>query len=902
MNIPRSSLYAIEIDEESLTNALSAEYFNFTKIMLNLIYTNNTKTQLALSDSMLSSDKIASLYTKGEKSFEIKYSGKTTTLSFTNEKDLIIGVGELKNVPDGEIVAVKGYVTTFTSTVIYLYDDNGGSYANCLPGVTGMGKNLGVLSASNEIILVATKTTTDGMATLKDACGIGGTGEKADLSQTVEVSTSEEVEANLFKFVNLTNTKVSVAPTRFSSNYDCVFNVTDGKNEILVVVPKDTDDKFTQKLYITLAELCVTHDVTIENAIASKYDGKNAVLITTESKVSYVSLADEYHRPEEGEKNAEFEALLDELLIWFLGDNPFDINYMIYDVAAFDAKHGTDLAHAKAEPSTIEDMTPEHELEYYQELLDKKAQVEAFDINTLSHSEKIAYKVILDKLQRSINFYQFDDNGKNKLFYYGIQLGSYLGYQAQLPSLLSDYRFDDKKDIDDYLDFMYYTKSDFEAIVYFEKSKIESGEGNQISDFVIDLVIEQCENFAETNEVNYLIPLFENRIYDYDFLTKEEADEYVEKNKKYINEYFIPAYAWLKQQLIELKELNDDTKTGGLSNLPYGKEYYQVYFQSQCGTDMTIDELIAYIDAKNEYKKSVGWESYSGNLMKDAGLIVSDGHKPDYYASLYGILPFNQEKCAADFPAVKASYKVGENIIINEVPKELQENSSPAYYMTSPIDATTSEFFYINPPEFSKLDSYMYQTVSHEAWPGHLYQTVYFKETDNHDIRKVISYTSYAEGWANYVENYVPKYVLEDYSQIQMFLIDIIDSLDYCKLDIGINYQNWQIKDVIEYYGLTVEDVESGKYKWTNGDTVSMDDFEDIYYRFVEVPSNYLKYYLSSCIILDMKAEFKELMGVYYSDMVFHTILLEVGDAPWTVIRDELLDYAAKWGTNGTER
>ena len=43
-------------------------------------------------------------------------------------------------------------------------------------------------------------------------------------------------------------------------------------------------------------------------------------------------------------------------------------------------------------------------------------------------------------------------------------------------------------------------------------------------------------------------------------------------------------------------------------------------------------------------------------------------------------------------------------------------------------------------------------------------------------------------------------------------------------------------------------------------------------------------------------------MGVYYSDMVFHTILLETGDAPWSVIRDELLDYAAKWGTNGTER
>ena len=902
INIPRSSLYGIEVNEESLKAALSADYFDFTSINIDLVYTNNTRTSMPLASSMFTMREIAELYTAGDKSFTINYSGKTTTLEYKNDKDLIIALGDLSGVADGQIIAVKAYVTTYSSSTIYIFDSTSGTYATAISGLTSSAHTSGLLDDGKEVLLVGYKASNEGLATVTGVCGITSTGNSVDVNDVKEINKSSDISSNLYSYVDLVGTKVSVVPTVFSSNSDCVFKVTDGTDEITVVVPKDTDDTFTQALYCTLAQLCVTHEVTFEKVLAAKYENNNAIFITTDSKVSYVSLADEYHRPEEGEKNEEFEALLDELLLWFLGDNPFDINYLIYDVKAFDEKYGTDLVNAKVEPSSLEDMTPEAELEYYQELLDVKAQVEAFDYDTLSHSEKIAYKVILDKIQRSMNFFLFDDNGKNLLFYYGIQLGSYLGYQAQLPSLLSDCRFDDKKDIDDYLDFMYYTKSDFEAIYYFEKSKIESGEGNQIADFVIDLVIEQCDNFINTDEVNYLITLFNDRIYDYDFLTEEEAKEYQEKNEKYINEYFIPAYAWLKEQLTELKDINDDSKSGGLANLEYGKEYYQVYFQSQCGTDMTIDELIEYIAAKEELADKAIWTSYSGNLMSDAGLIKYDGKKQDYYASLYSIIPFNQEKCAADFPSVKASYVVGENIKINEIPEALQENSSPAYYMTSPIDATTNEFFYINPPEFSELGNYMYQTVSHEAWPGHLYQTVYFKETDNHDIRKVISYTSYAEGWAEYVENYVPKYVIDDYGAQQMFLYDLYSSLAYCKLDIGINYQGWDVEDIIEYYGLTLEDVNSGRYTWTSGDTVSYDDFEGIYYRFVEVPSNYLKYYLGACLILDMKAEFKELMGVYYSDKVFHTILLETGEASWDIIRQELLDYASKWGTNGTNR
>ena len=110
------------------------------------------------------------------------------------------------------------------------------------------------------------------------------------------------------------------------------------------------------------------------------------------------------------------------------------------------------------------------------------------------------------------------------------------------------------------------------------------------------------------------------------------------------------------------------------------------------------------------------------------------------------------------------------------------------------------------------------------------------------------------------------------------------------------------IEQIVEQYGLTMDDVNSGRYTWSNGDTVSIDDFEEIYYFYVEVPTNYLMYFFSCAQIMDIKAEFKEEMGVYYSDKLFHTILLETGDASWPIIKKAFDEYSAKWGTNGTER
>lgn len=897
---PKGGLNSFELEASEIEEAYKEVEFKHEYLALKLNYKSGEVGYIPLASSMMNSLDLAKLYVKGTQTIQIKYAGVTNEFTVNVPENKYFELNSIKDKKEGELIVVRAYATDYSSKAVYLYSEDFLSYATSISAING--EKIG-LKLGQEVILAGSKTTDkDGIVYLKNITFIAATENRDDLAS--DVITSNELTSSLYKVVTLKDAVVKSLPEQLNCYADCSFEVESNGIVYKVGIPKDTDDKFTQKLFVTISELVVGHELVLENMFINKLsDGTYVLSFIRDTNFSYVKVNHEYQKPEEGEKDPEFEALMEEYFLYFLGDSPFNLNYQIFDIKAFDEKHGTNLADALVVPTDPEAMTPEYEIEYYYEILEKKERLEAFDYNKLSASQKLTYDVLMTEFNNTLKYFEFNQNGENIFFYYGTQFGSYLGYQAQLPSIIAEYRFDDKKDIENYLEYLKTTQLDFEALFTFEKAKVEKGEGNQMTDYVIDLVIGQCDAFIDTTKENYLITAFNERIGSYEFLTSDEVEYYKELNTQYVNEYFVEAYKWLKEKMLELKEMNDDSKKGSLSETETGKKYYEVLFQDKCGSDMTIPELIEYIEAKlDEYDKLAEiYTAYDGNLMVDAGLVkYTETGELDYYESLYSIIPFLQEKIKEDFPDLPADFILGENISIKEISDALKDNSSPAFYLVSPMDANIDEVIYINPKDFSAVDTYMFTTIAHEAWPGHLYQNVYYKNNKSHDIRMVMSYTGYSEGWANYIENYVVKYVLDDYAAQQMFLLSTISSLSSCRIDIGVNYEGWGVEEIIEQYGLTMDDVTSGRYTWSNGDTVSLDDFEEIYYFYVEVPTNYLMYFFSCAQLMDIKAEFKEKMGVYYSEKLFHTIYLETGDASWPIIKKAYDDYAAKWGTNGT--
>ena len=111
--------------------------------------------------------------------------------------------------------------------------------------------------------------------------------------------------------------------------------------------------------------------------------------------------------------------------------------------------------------------------------------------------------------------------------YYDEWLGVISGYQAQLPVILAEYTFRTEKDIQDYLELISQIDEMYEEVIVFEEKKSEAG--LFMADYVADEVIAQCEEFIADPEENYMLEIFEDKIEEFEGLTKEKKEEYIQE-------------------------------------------------------------------------------------------------------------------------------------------------------------------------------------------------------------------------------------------------------------------------------------------------------------------------------------------------------------------------------------
>ena len=142
--------------------------------------------------------------------------------------------------------------------------------------------------------------------------------------------------------------------------------------------------------------------------------------------------------------------------------------------------------------------------------------------------------------------------------------------------------------------------------------------------------------------------------------------------------------------------------------------------------------------------------------------------------------------------------------------------------------------------------------VLHETNPGHHYQITYVNENKNIPLfLKIISYDSYAEGWALYVEN------LGFYeSKESLFGKYINEMLRAVRLvvDTGIHYYDWSYKKTYDYCEKYLFDYES--------------QIHNQVLRYMSLPSQALCYKIGEKVILDLLK--KEKSKPDFNIKVFH--------------------------------
>ncbi len=488
-------------------------------------------------------------------------------------------------------------------------------------------------------------------------------------------------------------------------------------------------------------------------------------------------------------------------------------------------------------------------------------KVESYDYNELNFDQKMTYNVISDLL---LNY-----NSKTPEMSYlsNNYLGSYLGYQAQLPLLLSEYKFYDESDIEYYFKFMDIVPETFKQYVDYEYKKADKGYG--MPDYVIDKVINQCVEFVKESSDHFLIKTFDARIDNLN-LTNEKKIYYIEENIKRVTGSLCDGYKYVRDNLGALK--GKATNNLGLAHYDIGKAYYRIKFRDATGYDISIEDAIAYVDTK-----------LNSCIAELRALINSDPELVNKLekTTLMNITPKEQLELYKDeiinhFPAIEKY----PNINVKYIDPSMENHFSPAAYMTSPLDDYTDEYIYLNNAKINGDYNYLYTTLAHEGIPGHMYQNIYFKTLNVNPLRKVLKNSGYTEGWATYAEIYSYNFCKDfDQNVIKYLkLNDLINGILTARLDIGIHYEGWTIDNLLSFL--------SNYFKG-----YTYEKAQKIFEQLVEVPTNSQMYYFTYFKINDMYEKAKTSLKDNFNEIEFHKLLLDCGPVPLRYVEIVVDEY-----------
>lgn len=482
--------------------------------------------------------------------------------------------------------------------------------------------------------------------------------------------------------------------------------------------------------------------------------------------------------------------------------------------------------------------------------------LKTFDYNKLLQNQKITFDVMLQYFKNQLDFAD--------LCLCSEILSPTTGLQAQLPILFAEYSFTCKQDVDNYLTLLSQLKEYYGQICEFQKLKAEKN--CFISEFSCDGIISQCKEFIGdcTAESNYLYSSFNNKITNCSFLSDDEKNFYLSKNKTVIEDSVIPAYQLLMNTLSALKKQGLCKNNNGLYYLENGCDYYEYLVKTYTGSSRSVIELKADIQAHLANDMTTMFSILTSNPE------LEERFYSDFQNTLTPdeILSDLMEIAKSDFPLSNdIEYE------IKYVDKSLENNLSPAFYLSPPIDNNNNNVIYIN--NGSKTSSQnLYTTLAHEGIPGHMYQSSFFMNTNPLPIRHLINYGGYTEGWATYVEFISYFYENKDEQLAQALSCSASYSLAlYSLCDIGINYEGWTLDDTKNF--LANYNIEDEKV------------CESIFQAVIEEPANYLQYYVGYLEILNLKNSMQEQFGTSFNLKKFHEAYLKIGPADFNTV--------AKW-------
>ena len=488
---------------------------------------------------------------------------------------------------------------------------------------------------------------------------------------------------------------------------------------------------------------------------------------------------------------------------------------------------------------------------------DYREKLKSFDYKTLSGSQQLSYDALRFYLDNKLNMADYS--------LFSSRVTGDISGPYSILSTLQGYSFDSEDDVAEYVSVIKNMNSCFDDIKASEKSRSEAGffMPDDQADKAIDRITRIRENIASGS----LKTSFVEKLAKVD-ISSELKDEYTKEHDKALNEVIIPGYDSLIEALKSYKGTNK--YSGGLCNYPGGKEYFQSLIETYVGAGKeNADSYFALIDSYLEYFYSVTDEisASNRNLSKQ---IDSFSMESGTTEELIGKL---KERYTSDFTALgDISYK------ITPVEENLTDDTRAAFYSSPAIDSGNGGTVFINEKK-AKDDKNFYETVAHETYPGHMYQTMFLASEINSEKQDIVRYfihpEGFVEGWGIYSGYYAYDYT-ENTDRNLANLVKAYDEASMCLLG--------RADFMANYYGNSFNDINN----FFAGYGYATKDVQEIYDYVIDNPGEYSKYCLGFLEIKETQRKAKDLKGGSYSDKSFNDFMIRTGPMAFSDIEKRI--------------
>ena len=512
--------------------------------------------------------------------------------------------------------------------------------------------------------------------------------------------------------------------------------------------------------------------------------------------------------------------------------------------------------------------TPEKRREDEKRLNKHLETLYSFDRSTLSHRQQDEYDTIEWDIKSSLLLLD------EKFDYYEQFFAPPNGLDSSIASWLTHWELRNEREVQEIITLL----KDLPDTVnsYIEYAKIQQEKELLMTNF--DDIIEGCNDTLELGTDSIILTDFLKEVDKLTELDDAKKQEYKDEITAAFTECYLPSFSAIIEAMNSMKDGYNNTE--GLAKFPNGKEYFEILVNQNSGTwEESAEDLYDYLDSRGQSIMTEVYKVYTSD--PDSVTEYYDGAFTTSYSSYDEVLKDVEQKLLADFPEVKGL----DYTIENADPEEkLDEKNVAAYFLIPPLDGDHDQRMRVNPSntEMDSLDTYT--TVTHEGFPGHMYQYAYtYDNIDSYYINSM-GIDSIVEGYAVYAQYSALNY-LDDEIPDSVKKIHVLDNraayVIYSMADIGINYMGWSVKETKDFFA-------------EQGYTLDMEQVLDIFDFLRCSPCAYLPYGYGYELIADMQDAAKTRLGAKFDIKSFNTALLNAGPTIHSVVRRHVDEYIAK--------